>query len=160
MPDDMPVYAPVMTSSVPAPLNGAAAPAGQPGSFRDGWLEELKLDTFTVDGLTGAKLYPHRGQSIWLSPYGMSLEDQEALEKFNALEATDPADRVERQYHMLMSMLARLVVTWNITDARGVAYPPPAGEDDVDAFKRLPSKLVAHLLTLLRGETEGNASGA
>jgi hypothetical protein len=143
--------------AAPAPH---AVPNGHGGEHREGWLEELRLDDFAVTGLSGARLYPHRGQSVWLSPYGMTLEDQEALEKFNAMSPDDPGEVVEHQYQLLLQVLTRLVVTWNLTDARGQPYPPPTGEGDTAAFMRLPAKLIGHLFSLLKGEPEGNVSGA
>ena len=139
--------------------NGLPAGAGQ-DAYRDGWLEELKLDLFMVPGLGGAKLYPHRGQSLWLSPYGVSLEDDMAMAEFLASEPTDPAEVLERRYQAVLTMLSRIVVSGNITDARGQPYPMPTGPGDVAPFKAWPSRLVSHLLTLIRGEPEGNANGA
>jgi len=162
MTDDM-VTAPGWVTSGPSYDTTTSAPNGvarQTGDYRDGWLEELKLDLFMVPGLGGAKLYPHRGQSIWVTPYGMTLEDEMAMAEYLAAEPDDPAEVLDRKYQAVLTMLSRIVVNGNITDARGVAYPMPAGEGDIQPFKKWPSRLVAHLLTLVRGEPEGNASGA
>lgn len=147
-----------------APYSGSYAPVAAgyaaPEGYREGWLDELKLDLFAVPRPSGGLMYPHKGQAVWLAPYGMSLEEEFSIQEY--IQAAPDAEDLDRKFEAALRMLSRLVVDWNITDGQGRPYPRPSGEGNTEPFKALPSRLVTHIMQQVRGtgETEGNASAA
>lgn len=148
--------APALTHSAPPP--GTTPPAAQ--GINPEWLDELKLDNFTVPRPSGGLMRPHIGQSLWLTPYGLSLEDSERVERYQAMSPDDPQEKIEAAFDAALFVLSKTVVTWNLKDGRGVPIPPPTGEGDKDAFRAMPARLLKYIIEMVRGEPEGNAGGA
>lgn len=146
---------PIMTAS--------ALPDGTPlaaQGLNPEWFDELKLDHFTVPRPSGGLMRPHVGQSMWLTPYGLSLDDEARVGEYLALKTSDPKEEIDARFDAVLLILSKTIVTWNIRDGRGKPFPPPTGEGDKDAFKRLPSRLLKYIIEMVRGEPEGNAGGA
>jgi len=107
-------------------------------------LDRIRLDDFRVKTPGGRDIVPHAGQSVWVYPYGRSLEDVDALN-------VDGVGMGE-----ICGFLAGEIQKWDIVNYRtGEAYGPPSAE----TMRQLPDKLAGHIVTLLAGtETEGEGT--
>lgn len=134
--------------------------AFDPSAFKEGSLDEIKLDDFEVTLSGGRVSHPHKGESVWLLPYGISLEDEMAMARFMDAaksSATEQGD-LDEMFDALCVRLSKAIVGWTITDPRGQAYPQPT---DGPSIKLIPSRLFKYLMERIRGdETEGNAQSA
>ena len=130
-----------------------------PSAYKDGLLDEVKLDDFEVKMPSGRVARPHVGESVWLMPYGFSLGDELRVAEFAGLGKDAPPERVEPAFEAIADLMTRLIVGWNITGPTGVPYAQPS--EGTHAIKALPSRLFKHILDQIRGtEPEGNAPGA
>jgi len=146
-------------SSTSAPQT-APIPAEARNGYNPEWLDEVKLDNFTIPRPSGNGLMrPHVGQSLWLSPYGLSLEDAARIDEFKATAGDD--DRADERFAGTLFVLGKIVLTWNILDGHGHPYPPPSGseEERANAFRALPARLITYIIDLVKGDTEGKGTG-
>lgn len=150
---------PPMLAPVLSPPAAAAAVRGfDPTVYKDGMLDEVKLDDFEVKMPSGRVVHPHAGESVWLMPYGFSLADELRVAEFAGLPKDAPHEQQEAAFEAIADLMARLIVGWNITGPTGVPYPQPS--EGGSAIKAIPSRLFKYVLDQLRGEEpEGNAGG-
>lgn len=131
-----------------------------PSAYKEGVLDKIDLDGFEV-GMSGGRVsHPHAGESVWLLPYGLSLEDELKMAKFLDVAKTGTADQevMDEMLDALCARLSKVVVGWTITDPTGTPYPQPT---DGPALKAIPSRLFKYLMEQIRGEEpEGNAPSA
>lgn len=131
-----------------------------PSTYKEGVLDEIKLDGFEVKMSGGRVSHPHTGESVWLLPYGLSLEDELYLARFmdTARSASVDEKELETRFDDVCVRLSKVIVGWSITDQKGQPYPQPT---DGPSLKVVPSRLFKYLLEQVRGdEPEGNAQSA
>lgn len=134
--------------------------AFDPSAYKEGVLDKIDLGGFEVKMSGGRVSHPHEGESVWLLPYGLSLEDELSMAKFLDSARSSDADqtKLDEMLDALCARLSKVIVGWSITDNFGVPYPQPT---DGPAMKTIPSKLFKYLMERIRGEEpEGNAPSA
>ena len=130
-----------------------------PSAYKEGVLDEIKLDDFEVKMSGGRVAHPHKGESVWLLPYGLSLEDEVLIGRLmDAARSGADEEKVDEMLDDMSVRLAKLIVGWSITDALGNPYPQPS---DGPSIKLIPTRLFMHLMKCIKGdEPEGNALSA
>lgn len=138
----------------------AAKPQFDASVYKDGVLDQVLLDDFTYKTPTGREITPHKGESVWLLPYGFTLEDETRIQKFRALAQGDATgEKLDAQMDAMCDILSRIIVGWDVTDERGQPYEQPHANPA--AIGRIPSRLLYHLIMLIQGgETEGKGESA
>jgi len=134
--------------------------AFDPSVYKDGVLDEIKLDGFEVPMSGGRVAHPHTGEAVWLLPYGLSLDDELHMALFmDSARAKDvTAGDLDARLDELCVRLSKVIVGWSITDQKGQPYPQPT---DGPSLKAVPSRLFKYMLEQVRGEEpEGNALSA
>lgn len=133
--------------------------------------ERVGLDDYEAKTRDGSVYHPHAGESVWLSPDGLSVEATQKISHFYSLaqkaevaKRGDGARRPKKQkgdaieglddaFDAFCAVCCDQIIAWDITDNSGTQYDQP---DDVEAVKRIPSPLLMHLLNVIQGgETEG-----
>lgn len=132
-----------------------------------------------VDGET---YYPHRGEEVEvlmgatvgefayqrgmdelrvkLDAIGEEIEEEDEATELQRLiaERQQRTVLIEGSYGEMSEFVRERMVSWNWTDRRGKSYPQP--DDDPEVFDRLPLEELAYLVSVVRGETGGQAKNA
>lgn len=105
-------------------------------------------------------LYPFRGQSFWLLPYGPVGLDNALLQFAGGAQDERPADMAS-SFDALCEGLSRVVAGWTLEDVTDGPYSQPWRNPAV--FKEIPSEVFYYIIQVYRSgeypEARPNASG-
>lgn len=127
--------------------------------------ERVGLDDFEQTTREGVVYRPHIGESIWISPDGLSVEASQTISRFAELakaarlvegsEGADGLTGLDDSFEALCVLLVGILAAWDITTNARMPYEQPT---TVAAIKALPTPLMMHIMNAVQGgETEGNA---
>lgn len=118
-------------------------------------LDRIRLDDLRVKTPSGREITPHAGQSVWVYPYGRSLDDVASLNQAVAGLAGPEGDAALTR---LCEFLASEIGRHDVENFRtGEPYPTEVNAANI---RQWPDDLVAFLVRRMTGqETEGEGSG-
>lgn len=131
-----------------------------PTQYKAGMLERVTLDDFTITmPVSKDKIAPHKGESVWILPYGLSLKDEFDLQQFQEAAARGDNGATDAMFTRICEFMAERIVGWDITDVRGKPYAQPY--QNAEAIGAIPSPLFVHLVQAVKGdEPEGKDEAA
>jgi len=122
-------------------------------------LDRISLDDLRVTVPSGKKqIAPHKGQSVWVYPYGRPARETEELRRLFSRVQRGDVEAEEATFDRLSSFAAGEIVKWDLVDYRSNdPYPQP---DSGAVFGAIPDEPWAFIVRALLGiESEGEGSG-
>ncbi len=122
-------------------------------------LDRISLDDLRVTVPSGKKqIVPHKGQSVWVYPYGRPARETEELRRLFAHIGRGDTEAEDMAFDRLSDFAAGECVKWDLTDFRtGKEYPQPKSGK---VFGGIPDEPWAFIVRRLLGiESEGEGEG-